>query len=640
MFWVPSLAPARPPVLLRYGVALGIVVVALLLSLLFRPIIDPNPFILFFAAVAISAWYSGLWAGLLSAILSLVMTDYFIISPFRLSLFIGGELIRGAVFFFVAGLISYLSEAHRQAEATARAQGEHFRVVLASIGDAVIATDAAGRVTFLNSTAEALTGWSFSEVTGHQVEDIFHIVNASTQQPIENPVARVLREGTIAGLANHTLLIARDGTARPIDDSGAPIKDAAGRLIGVVLVFRDITERANAEAALQASRDQLDVILRGIADGIVAEVPGGKLVYANDVAAHATGYTSAQAMLDATSPERLQRFVIMDEAGQPLPAAQLPGRRALQGEEHPSQIIRYRNLDTGHERWTTVQARPVRDAHNQTVMSIAIMHDITAEKEAEAERARSLAREQAARAEAEAAVRLRDQFLSIAAHELRTPLTTLMGNIQLFQRRAKRDGHLPERDQRTLYVINDQVGRLNKMVQALLDVSRLEQGQLSIEHVPLDLCALVRQVVAEVRSTLDTHVIHLLCPDGPLLVNGDALRLEQVLQNLIQNALKYSPQHDSITVEVRQQSDWVYVAVQDHGIGIPQSAMPQLFQRFYRADNVEKQNISGMGIGLYVVNEIITLHGGEITVDSAEGIGSTFTICLPLDTSTGTGEQS
>src|SRR5690242_1397393 len=247
MFRVPSSDPARPPVLLRYSVALGVVVIALLLSILFRPIVDPNPFILFFAAVAVSAWYGGLYAGLLSALVSLVVTNYFLILPFNAFTFIAIEIVRGAVFFFVAGLISYLSEARRRAEANARVQGEHFRVILASIGDAVIATDATGRVVFLNSTAETLTGWTFRQAIGREIGEIFHIVNASTRQPVEDPVTRVLREGKVVGLANHTILIAQDGTERPIDDSGAPIKDAAGTLMGVVLVFRDITDRRRAE---------------------------------------------------------------------------------------------------------------------------------------------------------------------------------------------------------------------------------------------------------------------------------------------------------------------------------------------------------------------------------------------------------
>ena len=128
---------------------------------------------------------------------------------------------------------------------------------------------------------------------------------------------------------------------------------------------------------------------------------------------------------------------------------------------------------------------------------------------------------------------------------------------------------------------------------------------------------------------LDQHRIELQGNDEPLLISGDDLRLEQVLQNLIQNAVKYSPMGGTITVQVEAREDWVCVAVHDRGIGIPEESLPRLFQRFYRAKNADAQHISGMGVGLYVVKEIVLLHSGEVEVSSTEGEGSTFTICLP-----------
>ena len=238
--------------------------------------------------------------------------------------------------------------------------------------------------------------------------------------------------------------------------------------------------------------------------------------------------------------------------------------------------------------------------------------------------------EHRARAEAERANRMKDQFLTIAAHELRTPLTTLMGQAQLFHRRAEREQHLTERDRNTLSIINNQVARLNKLVQALLDVSRLEMGQLSIERAPLDICELVRRVVREIALTAEDRRIELICPDQPIVVDGDELRLEQVVQNLIQNALKYSQAPDPIHLTVALEGDAGWITVQDRGIGIPREELPNLFKRFYRAKNVEEHHISGMGIGLCVVKEIITMHGGTVEVDSTEGQGSSFTISLPL----------
>ena len=246
------------------------------------------------------------------------------------------------------------------------------------------------------------------------------------------------------------------------------------------------------------------------------------------------------------------------------------------------------------------------------------------------ERARLYEAERAARAEAQAAVRVRDTFLSIASHELKNPLTSLLGNAQLLQRRSARAGTQSARDQHTIAGIVDQAARLNKLLTTLLDVSHMETGQLSIERMPLDIGGLAQRVVTDVQPTLTQHTMLASDPGVPLIINGDALRLEQVLQNLLQNAIKYSPAGGIVTVAVEQREQMACVAVTDQGIGIPQQALPRLFERFYRAAQVDTGGIGGLGIGLYVVKEIVTLHGGTITVTSMEGVGSTFTICLPL----------
>lgn len=232
--------------------------------------------------------------------------------------------------------------------------------------------------------------------------------------------------------------------------------------------------------------------------------------------------------------------------------------------------------------------------------------------------------------EAQEAVRVRDAFLSVAAHELKTPLTTLYGNVQLLQRRSQREGTLNERDQRTLRIIFEQTGRLNKMITALLDLSRLQMGQFSIQPQPLDLAVLSRRVVDELQLSLERHLVSLDGVDSAAMVLGDELRLEQVIQNLIQNAIKYSPGGGLVQVRLVQDGANAILSVSDQGIGIPQSAIPNLFRRFYRASNVHDHHISGIGVGLFVVNEIVGLHGGRITVASTEGVGTTFTVYLPL----------
>ncbi|HNP74609.1 MAG TPA: ATP-binding protein [Kouleothrix sp.] len=262
---------------------------------------------------------------------------------------------------------------------------------------------------------------------------------------------------------------------------------------------------------------------------------------------------------------------------------------------------------------------------------VGVTLDLTAEHYAAEERADLLAREQAALAEAQQALRLRDEFLSIASHELKTPLTSVLGNAQLLQRRTLREGSLSAAHQRTLGVIVDQSHRLEKLINDLLDISRIEMGHLSLDVEPIDLATLVRQVVEEVQPML--YIQHTVVAElraSPVPIAGDALRLEQVLQNLIQNSIKYSPDGGQITVRLESSGTHAQLSISDQGIGIPSLAVPQLFSRFYRASNVHEQSISGMGIGLYVVKEIVSLHGGTIAVSSQEGSGSTFTIAIPL----------
>jgi signal transduction histidine kinase len=164
-------------------------------------------------------------------------------------------------------------------------------------------------------------------------------------------------------------------------------------------------------------------------------------------------------------------------------------------------------------------------------------------------------------------------------------------------------------------------------------------GQLSIERSSLDMCALTRRVVDEMQLTITDRRIEVQGSAVPIFVAGDEVRLEQVLQNLLQNAVKYSYPPDLITVTITRQADEVRIEVHDQGIGIPADALPDLFQRFYRAANAEAQHISGMGIGLHVVKEIMALHGGGVSVASTEGAGSTFTVWLPVDVHGGDRQQ-
>lgn len=374
---------ATTSVLVRYGFAVLAAILALALTLLLWPLIRPTTFLLFAAAVLVSAWVGGLGPGLLTTALAAVATVYFFFPPvYSLAVGVDG-LLRLSVWVLVAVLISVLTDRRKQAEAAERAQREYFQVTLASIGDAVMMTDPVGTVTFLNRVAEEITGWTTAAAMGKPLPEVFHIVNEETRHSVENPADKVLRTGAVVGLANHTVLIRRDGSECPIDESAAPIRDAQGQVLGIVLVFRDISARRQVEQSLQESRDQLAVILRGVADGITAQTSAGQLIHANEAAARILGYPSVSALLHAPLREVIQQFEVLDEEGHPFPLLQLPGQRALRGEQSPEALVRFRIVATGEERWSQVKATPIMDEQGRVRFAVNIFRDITALKRAE-----------------------------------------------------------------------------------------------------------------------------------------------------------------------------------------------------------------------------------------------------------------
>ncbi len=236
----------------------------------------------------------------------------------------------------------------------------------------------------------------------------------------------------------------------------------------------------------------------------------------------------------------------------------------------------------------------------------------------------------ARRHDAEAALRARDDLLAVAAHEFKTPLTAVIGYTQTLQVRGAREGHLTRRDQDTLRVIAAQAKRLHRLIDSVLDLARLHNGQTQLTKQVFDLAALARQAVADARLTAVRRLVEFRDPDAPVVIVGDSVRLEQVLQNLLDNAVKYSPAEGIITVCVEQRNAKAVLTISDQGIGIPEVACAQLFERFYRANNLDRHRVQGTGIGLSIVSEIVALHDGVVEVDSVEGHSSTFTVRLPL----------
>ena len=237
--------------------------------------------------------------------------------------------------------------------------------------------------------------------------------------------------------------------------------------------------------------------------------------------------------------------------------------------------------------------------------------------------------------------RLKSQFLSMASHELKTPLTSISGYLQITLKRAQRRlarGH-PNADEweqetqvdiKDAEILNQQTRRLSRLVNELLDVSRIQTGRVEYQRGPVDLLGLARDVADRVQVTTTSHQIVVLPPnDHAVVVQGDRDHIEQVLSNLVDNAVKYSPAGGRITVSFGEESGKVVLFVQDEGIGISREQQAAIFELFYRSPGSQSQHAGGMGLGLYISNEIIKRHGGQIQVESNPGTGSTFRVLLP-----------
>jgi PAS domain S-box-containing protein len=393
---------------------------------------------------------------------------------------------------------------------------------------------------------------------------------------------------------------------------GTPLRAANGEVYAVLAVSYDISERKRSEAALRASEARFRTVTDAVPQVSWTNAADGTANYFNQ-----RWFTYSGLSLEASFGLGWQAIVHPDDA----PASTQRWNRALAAGTIFDTEYRLRRAD-GVYRWHLGRNVPLHDAEGRVTGWFGSATDIHDERLA-------LEAAQTAKAEAEAALRVRDQFLSIASHELRTPLTSLLGYANMLLMPSMQNA---DNVRRMAERISRQTQRLDALIGQLLDVSRIQQGQFTLMSEPVDLAALVAEIVDETRATLPPPNIHVITyhgPNEPVLIAGDRQRLEQVVQNLLSNAVKYSPAGGTIHVEVRHTPTEAVVEVADQGIGIPQEAQARLWEPFFRAPNVAPQT-SGFGLGLHIVREIVQRHGGRGEVTSAEGAGSTFRVVFPL----------
>jgi PAS domain S-box-containing protein len=496
------------------------------------------------------------------------------------------------------------SDAQPQADDAVFDRRDWLQITLSSIGDGVITADANGRVNYLNPVAETLTGWTLADAAGIEVEQVFRIINETTREPIEQPVRKVIERGLTVGLGNHTLLIARDGSERPIDDSAAAIKDDRGDVVGVVLIFRDITERRRAERSLDLAREY--------AENIVTTVREPLLVLDSQLHVRSAN-RSFYETFRVTPADTEGRFLYGLGDGQ----WDIPALRTLLEEILP-QKLSFQDFEVNHDfehigpKTMLLNARCFPPDGGFELILLAIV-DITDRRRAEKA--------------VEEAERRKDEFIAVLAHELRNPLAAIGMAAHLLER-------TDSEEQRSwgIGIVGHQSKNLGRLIEDLLDVSRISKGKIHLRKEIMDLASAIARAVESVTALVEEreHELTVSVPRDPMVVEGDPMRLEQVFVNLLTNAAKYTENGGRITVTAGVEGGDFIVRVGDNGAGIPAEMLPRLFEMFTQVESSAHHSRDGLGIGLALVRAIVEMHGGSVRAASeGVGLGSEFSVRLP-----------
>jgi PAS domain S-box-containing protein len=600
-----------------YGLAIGGVALAVLVRWLLDPVLaDTLPLVTLFGAVVLAVWAGGALPAILVAVIGFLVCNYLFMEPRgELGLGTPQNLVGFLAFLITSALIIAIGHAMRRAQGRANERREVLRVTLSSIGDAVITTDTDGAVTYLNSVAEQLTGWSSAEAQGRPLAEVFRIVNQTTDAAAENPALRALREGKVVGLANHTVLIARNGNRCPIDDSAAPITDELGHVAGCVLIFRDVTVQRETEAVRLrelATARLLAAIVESSDDAIVSKSLEGTIQSWNAAAERLFGYRAEEAIGKHISlvipPDRLAEE-------DTIIATLTAGRRIEHFETE-------RVHKQGRRVHVSLTISPIHDDSGRVVGASKIVRDITARKLAEAEREKLTA-------DLRVADQRKNEFIATLAHELRNPLAPISNMLEVL----KHEDTDPAARRQAREVMERQLRQLVRLVDDLLDLNRITHNRLELRQDEVELAPVIQQAIEASRplAAASDQRISVSLPAGPVWLRADPARLAQVFGNLFNNASRYSPAGATITVSARAEADDVVVSVRDNGIGIPPDKLEEIFDMFMQLDRTHAQAQGGLGIGLTLAKRLVQMHGGTIEARSeGAGLGSEFLVRLPV----------
>jgi PAS domain S-box-containing protein len=499
----------------------------------------------------------------------------------------------------------------RQAEESALNLAQEWQTTFDAMNDGVCLLDWEGRVLRCNRAMTEFLQKPFGEIQGCLHQTLMQTRLGSTKITLFARIQETRQRGSReVQFDNRWISVFAD-----------PIFDEDGAFSGAVYIVADITARRQAEEALRASEERFRLLLENVQDYAIFFIdPQGRVARWSTGAERILGYQEAEILTKSASiiftPEDIELGVDQQE----LDEAVTLGR---------AEDERWHVRKDGSRFWASGMVTPLRDEMGQLRGFAKIMRDFTERKRAEDERAQLLAREQEARAQAEAANRLKDEFLATLSHELRSPLNSMLGWIRLLNTRKFDEAT----SARAMETIERSARAQAQLVEDLLDVSRIIQGKLRLNVRPVDLAGVIQAAIDTVRPAAEAKEIQLqsFFDPGAGPVAGDSDRLQQVVWNLLSNAIKFTPKGGRVDVRLERVRSHIEITVTDTGQGINPNFVPFVFERFRQEDSSSTRPFNGLGLGLAIVRHLVELHGGTVYADSpGEGQGATFTVNLPL----------
>jgi len=471
------------------------------------------------------------------------------------------------------------------------------RATLESTTDGILVIDSGGKVTGSNEKFAQMWGISRDVIESGEHRRLLEVTSQQFKDPRQF-LGRIDDICTSSPPESYDVLVLADGK---VFERFSRIQFAEGRNVGRVWSFRDITYRKQAEEA----QARLAAIVESSEDGIVSKALDGTILSWNAGAERLFGYAEKEAVGRTITliipPERL------DEEHEII-------ARIMRGErvEH-FETVRVRKGGSRIDVSLTIS--PVRDRAGRIVGASKVARDITDRKRAE-----DALRE---------ADRRKDEFLALLAHELRNPLAPIRNAVQILRAKGP---PVPEL-QWARELIDRQVQQMSRLVDDLLDVSRISMGMILLRKERVELAAIINRAVEASRPMIEKwgHELTITIPPDPVYLEADLARLVQVLSNLLNNAVKYTNQGGHIWLTAERESDYVLIRVKDNGIGIPIDMLPRIFDMFTQVDRTLERSQSGLGIGLTLVQRLVEMHGGSVEPYSdGPGRGSEFVVRLPV----------